>query len=215
MRCRFRRRAVPPLITDYARATTDTGSPEVQVALISQRITNLTEHLKTPRQGFPQPAWPVDAGRPPAPLARLPQEKRPGPLHHPDHPAQPAPLTGLADQPGAMVAPGNAAPIGRRNDAAPGSPAATAPLATWTRFQISAHPCRLRRCHRTGARIARRAARHRDRRKTRPHVQSFPQRHRVGRTHAQPGDGQDRPAGRWRRPCHLWRDDRAVPPPWA
>ena len=40
------------LITDYARAATDTGSPEVQVALISQRITNLTEHLKTHAKDF-------------------------------------------------------------------------------------------------------------------------------------------------------------------
>ncbi|WP_026440383.1 30S ribosomal protein S15 [Acidocella facilis] len=35
------------LIAEYATAANDTGSPEVQVALLSERITNLTEHLKT------------------------------------------------------------------------------------------------------------------------------------------------------------------------
>ena len=35
------------LISDYATQAADTGSPEVQVALLSERITNLTEHLKT------------------------------------------------------------------------------------------------------------------------------------------------------------------------
>ena len=35
------------IITDSARAKNDTGSPEVQVALLSKRINELTEHLKT------------------------------------------------------------------------------------------------------------------------------------------------------------------------
>ena len=35
------------LIEDNARATGDTGSPEVQVAILTERITNLTEHFKT------------------------------------------------------------------------------------------------------------------------------------------------------------------------
>lgn len=35
------------LIKEYATAANDTGSPEVQVALLSERISNLTEHLKT------------------------------------------------------------------------------------------------------------------------------------------------------------------------
>jgi small subunit ribosomal protein S15 len=33
------------VITDYARAEKDTGSPEVQVALLSERIRYLQEHL--------------------------------------------------------------------------------------------------------------------------------------------------------------------------
>ena len=35
------------LISEYARVDGDTGSPEVQVALLSRRIAELTEHLKT------------------------------------------------------------------------------------------------------------------------------------------------------------------------
>jgi len=40
------------LIGDYKTGETDTGSPEVQVALLSERITNLTEHLKTHAKDF-------------------------------------------------------------------------------------------------------------------------------------------------------------------
>ena len=35
------------LIDDNARGSGDTGSPEVQVAILTERITNLTEHFKT------------------------------------------------------------------------------------------------------------------------------------------------------------------------
>ncbi len=35
------------LITDNARNSCDTGSPEVQVAILTERIQNLTEHFKT------------------------------------------------------------------------------------------------------------------------------------------------------------------------
>ena len=34
------------LINDNARAAGDTGSPEVQVAILTERIRNLTEHFK-------------------------------------------------------------------------------------------------------------------------------------------------------------------------
>jgi len=34
-------------IAEHRRHETDTGSPEVQIALLNQRITHLTEHLKT------------------------------------------------------------------------------------------------------------------------------------------------------------------------
>jgi small subunit ribosomal protein S15 len=35
------------LIDTYRRKATDTGSPEVQIALLTERITQLTEHLRT------------------------------------------------------------------------------------------------------------------------------------------------------------------------
>ena len=35
------------LIAEYATTKGDTGSPEVQVAILSERIANLTEHFKT------------------------------------------------------------------------------------------------------------------------------------------------------------------------
>ena len=34
------------LIADHRRAEADTGSPEVQIAILSKRIDELTEHLK-------------------------------------------------------------------------------------------------------------------------------------------------------------------------
>ena len=40
------------LIGEYQAAPVDTGSPEVQVALLSERISNLTEHLKTHAKDF-------------------------------------------------------------------------------------------------------------------------------------------------------------------
>jgi small subunit ribosomal protein S15 len=40
------------LMTDYATAPADTGSPEVQVALLTERINSLTEHLKIHAKDF-------------------------------------------------------------------------------------------------------------------------------------------------------------------
>ncbi|TCT41095.1 30S ribosomal protein S15 [Martelella mediterranea] len=34
------------IIKEYATKENDTGSPEVQVAILTERITNLTEHFK-------------------------------------------------------------------------------------------------------------------------------------------------------------------------
>ncbi len=38
------------IIKDYRTHESDTGSPEVQVALLSERIRHLTEHLKVHRK---------------------------------------------------------------------------------------------------------------------------------------------------------------------
>ena len=40
------------LITEFATKEGDTGSPEVQVSILTERILNLTEHLKTHKKDF-------------------------------------------------------------------------------------------------------------------------------------------------------------------
>ena len=40
------------IIQEYGSKSGDTGSPEVQVALLSEHINNLTEHLKVHRKDF-------------------------------------------------------------------------------------------------------------------------------------------------------------------
>ena len=42
------------IIATYAQHEGDTGSPEVQIALLTDRINHLNEHLKTNRNGFVQ-----------------------------------------------------------------------------------------------------------------------------------------------------------------
>ncbi|MCG5243940.1 30S ribosomal protein S15 [Azospirillum doebereinerae] len=40
------------LIKEYSRGQADTGSPEVQVSILTERISNLTEHLKGHKKDF-------------------------------------------------------------------------------------------------------------------------------------------------------------------
>jgi small subunit ribosomal protein S15 len=40
------------LISEYATKSGDTGSPEVQVAILSERIRNLTDHLSSHNKDF-------------------------------------------------------------------------------------------------------------------------------------------------------------------
>ncbi len=40
------------IIAKYGRKENDTGSPEVQVALLTERINHLTEHLKLHKKDF-------------------------------------------------------------------------------------------------------------------------------------------------------------------
>jgi small subunit ribosomal protein S15 len=40
------------IVQEFARDASDTGSPEVQIALLSEHIANLTEHLKVHRKDF-------------------------------------------------------------------------------------------------------------------------------------------------------------------
>ncbi len=40
------------IITKYGRSEADTGSPQVQIALLTTRINELTEHLRTHKHDF-------------------------------------------------------------------------------------------------------------------------------------------------------------------
>lgn len=40
------------LIKEFGRADGDTGSPEVQISILTERIRNLTEHLKEHKKDF-------------------------------------------------------------------------------------------------------------------------------------------------------------------
>ncbi|MBR6439704.1 MAG: 30S ribosomal protein S15 [Aeriscardovia sp.] len=40
------------IITEYATHEGDTGSPEVQIALLTKRIVNLTEHMKANKHDY-------------------------------------------------------------------------------------------------------------------------------------------------------------------
>jgi small subunit ribosomal protein S15 len=40
------------IIEEHSRGNNDTGSPEVQVALLTAKITDLTEHFKQHKQDF-------------------------------------------------------------------------------------------------------------------------------------------------------------------
>jgi small subunit ribosomal protein S15 len=43
----FDAEAKKQIVSEYARTENDTGSPEVQVALLTQRIQHLSDHFKT------------------------------------------------------------------------------------------------------------------------------------------------------------------------
>jgi small subunit ribosomal protein S15 len=40
------------IISDYRRTDSDSGSPEIQVALLTQRINDLTEHVRTHKHDY-------------------------------------------------------------------------------------------------------------------------------------------------------------------
>ena len=51
------------LVKKFARSEGDTGSPEVQVAILTERISNLTEHFKDNKKRQSLPSWPPENGR--------------------------------------------------------------------------------------------------------------------------------------------------------
>ena len=78
---------------EYATKEGDTGSPEVQVAMLTRRIAELTEHLQAAQARPPQPSWPAAAGRPAPPAAGLPAEDGHRPLPGAHRAARPAAIT--------------------------------------------------------------------------------------------------------------------------
>ena len=52
------------LIKEFGKNDKDSGSAAVQVAILSERIRNLTEHLKTHKKRFRIASWFADNGWP-------------------------------------------------------------------------------------------------------------------------------------------------------
>ena len=48
------------VINEHKRGDNDTGSPEVQVALLTARIEHADRPLQDPQEGSPQPSWPAE-----------------------------------------------------------------------------------------------------------------------------------------------------------
>ena len=63
------------VIAENQRGKGDTGSPEVQIALLTARINGLTDHFKTQRQGSPFAPRPAAHGVAPPQAARLPEAR--------------------------------------------------------------------------------------------------------------------------------------------
>jgi ribosomal protein S15 len=73
------------IIAEYARAKDDTGSPEVQVALLSKRISELTEHFGEHKKDHHSRQQATQ-------VARLSESKRSGPVPRADITARSPPL---------------------------------------------------------------------------------------------------------------------------
>ena len=81
------------IMTEYATTEGDTGSPEVQIAMLTQRIKDLTEHSRAAQARPPQPSWSAPAGRPPPAPAALPRGDRHRALPLADQAPRPAPMS--------------------------------------------------------------------------------------------------------------------------
>ena len=72
------------VVKQYQRSGKDTGSPEVQVALLTERINGLTEHFKTHVKDFHSRRGLLKHGQPAAQAARLPEAQGRGQVPRPD-----------------------------------------------------------------------------------------------------------------------------------
>ena len=68
------------IVKDYQQSEGDTGSPEVQVALLTANIEQLQSHFKDHAQDSPLKTWFDSHGEPASKITRLPQAKRHRPL---------------------------------------------------------------------------------------------------------------------------------------
>ena len=80
------------IIKKHGRSDADTGSPEVQIAMLTQRINELTQHLRTHPKDYYSRRGLLKARRTPAPLPELPPEARSRGLPCPHQGARPPPL---------------------------------------------------------------------------------------------------------------------------
>lgn len=64
------------LTAQFGNTPVDTGNPKVQVAILSERIKELTEHMKSHQKDFPHPSWPAHARRSSSSSSLLHQEER-------------------------------------------------------------------------------------------------------------------------------------------
>jgi len=72
------------IVKEYQRAPNDTASPEVQVALLTSRITYLTEHFKSNKKRQSLTSWFVGIGKPTSSPVRLLKKQRCKPLSNID-----------------------------------------------------------------------------------------------------------------------------------
>ena len=68
------------IVTEYRTHDKDTGSPEVQIALLTERINELRGALRRPQEGPLVPPRAAEAGQPAEPVAQVPDPRGPHPL---------------------------------------------------------------------------------------------------------------------------------------
>ena len=64
------------IMKEYARCEGDTGSPEVQVAVLTARIQELTEHLQSTSQRSSFQTWSAENGWSETWTSGIPEENR-------------------------------------------------------------------------------------------------------------------------------------------
>ena len=81
------------LTVKFGASESDTGNTRVQIALLTERINALTEHLRSAQEGPPLAAWPAHARRPAPAVAQLPAQEGPRGLPGAHQGARSPPLT--------------------------------------------------------------------------------------------------------------------------